>query len=106
MDVLLSRILKYLNGALSYDDDYKFCTYIVEHYLEIEHMQKKPAPCRSRNPGIQPFGIYAPIAGYLPLGNFPHFICPRPSPSAGSNPGQDAGLKIPGPDSKHGKGYV
>ncbi len=40
MDVLLSRILKYLNGALSYDDDYKFCTYIVEHYLEIEHMQK------------------------------------------------------------------
>ena len=39
MDVLLSRILKYLNGALSYDDDYKFCFYIVKHYLEIDHLQ-------------------------------------------------------------------
>lgn len=41
MDVLLSRILKYLNGALFYDDYYKFCTYIVEHYLEIEDTEKK-----------------------------------------------------------------
>ena len=40
MDVLLARILKYLNGALFYDDSYKFCTYIVDHYLEMESMTK------------------------------------------------------------------
>jgi DNA-binding MurR/RpiR family transcriptional regulator len=38
MDVLLSRILKYLNGALVYDEYYKFCTYVVAHYLEMENM--------------------------------------------------------------------
>ena len=42
MDVLLARILKYLNGALFYDDSYKFCTYIVDHYLEMESMTKEP----------------------------------------------------------------
>lgn len=41
MDVLLARILKYLNGALFYDDYYKFCTYIVDHYLEMETMTKQ-----------------------------------------------------------------
>lgn len=41
MDVLLARILKYLNGALIYDDNYKFCTYIVDHYLEMESMTKE-----------------------------------------------------------------
>ena len=41
MDVLLARILKYLNGALFYDDSYKFCTYIVDHYLEMESMTKE-----------------------------------------------------------------
>ena len=41
MDVLLSRILKYLNGALVYDDSYKLCTYIVDHYLEMESMTKE-----------------------------------------------------------------
>ena len=41
MDVLLARILKYLNGALVYDDAYKFCTYIVDHYLEMESMTKE-----------------------------------------------------------------
>lgn len=40
MDVLLARILKYLNGALVYDDYYKLCTYIVDHYLEMESMTK------------------------------------------------------------------
>jgi DNA-binding MurR/RpiR family transcriptional regulator len=38
MNVLLSRILKYLNGALTYDDYYKFCTWLVAHYLEMEEM--------------------------------------------------------------------
>ncbi len=41
MDVLLARILKYLNGALFYDDSYKFCTYVVDHYLEMEDMTKE-----------------------------------------------------------------
>jgi len=41
MDVLLARILKYLNGALFYDDYYKFCTYVVDHYLEMEAMTKE-----------------------------------------------------------------
>ncbi len=41
MDVLLARILKYLNGALFYDDYYKFCTYIVDHYLEMESVTKE-----------------------------------------------------------------
>ena len=36
MDVLLARILKYLNGALFYDDYYKFCCWIIDHYLEME----------------------------------------------------------------------
>ncbi len=35
MDALLSRILKYLNGALFCDDYYRFCTYLVDHYLEL-----------------------------------------------------------------------
>lgn len=38
MDVILARILKYLNGTLFYDDYYKFCTYLVDHYLELEDM--------------------------------------------------------------------
>ena len=41
MDVLLARILKYLNGALFYDDSFKFCTYVVNHYLEMEDMTKE-----------------------------------------------------------------
>lgn len=36
MDVLLARILKFLNGALTYDDEYIFCTFLINHYLEIE----------------------------------------------------------------------
>lgn len=38
MDVILARILKYLNGTLFYDDYYIFCTYLVDHYLEMEDM--------------------------------------------------------------------
>lgn len=41
MNVLLSRILKYLNGALFYDDYYRFCAYVVDHYLEMEDMTKE-----------------------------------------------------------------
>lgn len=36
MDVLLARILKFLNGTLTYDDDYRFCTFCVTHYLQME----------------------------------------------------------------------
>ncbi len=44
MEIVLARILKYLNGALFYDDHYRFCTYLVDHYLEIldrEEMTKE-----------------------------------------------------------------
>ena len=41
MDILLARILKFLNGALFYDDHYKFCTYVVDHYLEMEDMTRE-----------------------------------------------------------------
>ncbi|MCC8128088.1 MAG: hypothetical protein LIO92_11955 [Clostridiales bacterium] len=36
MDVLLARILKFLNGALTYDDDFLLCTFLVGHYQQIE----------------------------------------------------------------------
>ena len=35
MDVTLARILKFLNGALTYDDDYLFSTFCVMHYQEL-----------------------------------------------------------------------
>lgn len=38
MDLLLSKILTYLNGTLLYDSHYCFCKYIVHHYLELEDM--------------------------------------------------------------------
>lgn len=41
LDVLLARILKFLNGALFFDDHYIFCNYVVDHYLEMEDMTKE-----------------------------------------------------------------
>ncbi len=35
MNVLISRILRYLNGTITYDDYYKFCEYVIYHYLEM-----------------------------------------------------------------------
>ena len=50
MDALVARILKFLNGALFYDDSYKFCTYIVTHYLEMESLTMEKV-CREA--GVQ-----------------------------------------------------
>lgn len=36
MNLLLSRILTYLNGTLFIDYRYKFCQFVVFHYLEFE----------------------------------------------------------------------
>lgn len=36
MNILLSRILTYLNGTLFIDYRYKFCQFVVYHYLEFE----------------------------------------------------------------------
>ena len=33
MNILLSRILTYLNGTLFHDYNYKICTFIIFHYL-------------------------------------------------------------------------
>lgn len=34
-DVLLSRIIKYYNGTLFYDDYYRLCQYIIMHYQDV-----------------------------------------------------------------------
>lgn len=36
MNILISRILTYLNGTLTYDEYYLFCLYVVYHYREFE----------------------------------------------------------------------
>ena len=41
MNILLSRILTYLNGTLFHDFHYKICTFIIFHYLEIEDMSEE-----------------------------------------------------------------
>ena len=35
MDVTLAKILKFLNGAIAYDDDYKFALFCAMHYIEL-----------------------------------------------------------------------
>lgn len=40
MNILLSRILTYLNGTLFHDYHYKICTFIIFHYLEMEDMSE------------------------------------------------------------------
>ena len=42
MNLLISRILTYLNGTLLYDSHYRFCKFIVYHYLELEDLSFKP----------------------------------------------------------------
>ena len=32
-DVLLARILKYLNGTLFLDDGYRFCVFFIKNYV-------------------------------------------------------------------------
>lgn len=41
MNILLSRILTYLNGTLFHDYYYKICTFIVFHYLEMDTMREE-----------------------------------------------------------------
>lgn len=43
MDIILARVLKYLNGTLFYDDYYKFCVWLVAHYLEMDEDWFTPA---------------------------------------------------------------
>ena len=38
MNLLLSRILTYLNGSLVDDSYYRFCKFVVYNYLEFEDM--------------------------------------------------------------------
>ena len=37
MNILLSRILKYLNGTLFLDDAYRFCVFFILHYQNFGH---------------------------------------------------------------------
>ncbi len=41
MNILLSRILTYLNGTLFHDFHYKICTFVIFHYLEMEDMSEE-----------------------------------------------------------------
>ncbi|WP_294581031.1 MurR/RpiR family transcriptional regulator [uncultured Thomasclavelia sp.] len=41
MNILLSRILTYLNGAFVYDDYYRFCKFVVYNYLGFEDLSLK-----------------------------------------------------------------
>lgn len=41
MNILLSRILTYLNGTLFHDYHYKICTFIIFNYLSIEDMDEQ-----------------------------------------------------------------
>ena len=36
MDILISRILKYLNGTLFLDDAYRFCVFFILHYQDFD----------------------------------------------------------------------
>ena len=36
MNILLSRILKYLNGTLFLDDAYRFCVFFILHYQDFD----------------------------------------------------------------------
>ena len=40
MNILLSRILKYLNGTLFLDDAYRFCVFFIENYIDFYKMTK------------------------------------------------------------------
>ncbi len=41
MNILLSRILTYLNGTLFHDFHYKICIFIIFNYLDIEDMSEE-----------------------------------------------------------------
>ena len=41
MDILLSRILKYLNGTLLYDTNYHICNFIISHYQEMVDLDEE-----------------------------------------------------------------
>lgn len=38
MNLLLSKILTYLNGAMVYDSHYRLCKFIIRNYLELEDL--------------------------------------------------------------------
>ena len=47
MNILLSRILKYLNGTLFLDDAYRFCVFFILHYQDFDSEIGR-ASCRER----------------------------------------------------------
>ena len=48
MNLLLSRILTYLNGSLVDDCYYRFCKFVVYNYLEFEDMSFDDVCLKSR----------------------------------------------------------
>ena len=47
MNLLLSRILTYLNGSLVDDSYYRFCKFVVYNYLEFEDMNFEDVSLKS-----------------------------------------------------------
>lgn len=37
-NVLLARILEYFNGTLFLDDNYRFCVFFIENYIDFYKM--------------------------------------------------------------------
>lgn len=56
MNLLLSRILKYLNGTFLYDDNFKIATFIVYNFLDFEDLSLESFVKRS---GIEENSILA-----------------------------------------------
>lgn len=70
MNVLISRILRYLNGTIVYDDYYKFCEYIIAHYLQMDMISKEDI-CKAT--GIKEESI-TKFIGHLGFSTYEKFI--------------------------------
>ena len=54
MNILLARILKYLNGTLFLDDYYRFCVFFIIHYKDFGEMTLDDILKEMEKPGRDP----------------------------------------------------
>ena len=47
-NVLLARILEYFNGTLFLDDNYRFCVFFIENYIDFYKMTLEEVVEKSR----------------------------------------------------------
>ena len=48
-NVLLARILEYFNGTLFLDDNYRFCVFFIENYIDFYKMTLEEVVEKSKN---------------------------------------------------------